>query len=60
MNGSIVEIQLQQFVLVYLLLLDGGCHHEKVPDRQTKLLIVASLRMSVQLVIAGFIPHDYF
>lgn len=67
MNGGIVEIQLQQFVLVYLLLLVAVAIMKKCQIDQTKLLIVASLRMSVQLVIAGFIltiifenPHPQF
>ncbi|MEF9942482.1 MAG: ABC transporter permease [Lachnospiraceae bacterium] len=54
MNG-IVKIQLWQFALVYLLLIVVMVVMKKCHINQTKLLTVASLRMSVQLVIAGLI-----
>lgn len=54
MNG-IVEIQLWQFSIVYLLLIVVGIIMKKCHINQTKLLILASVRMSIQLIIAGFI-----
>lgn len=64
---GIVAINLFQFSLVYLLLLIVLAVMKKSKINQTKLLIVASFRMTVQLVIAGFIltyifkkPHPIF
>lgn len=64
---EIIEIQLWQFSLVYLLLLVVLAVMRKYRMNQSKLLIVASIRMTVQLAIAGFIltyifenPHPLF
>lgn len=52
---SIVVLNLFQFSLVYLLLLIVLAIMKKSKISQTKLLLVASIRMTVQLVLAGFI-----
>lgn len=54
MNG-IIEIGIWQFASIYLLLLIVMLIMKKAKINQTKLLIIASIRMSVQLVLAGFI-----
>jgi putative ABC transport system permease protein len=66
MSGS-VELNIIQFLLVYLLLIVVLIIMKKSKINQTKLLFVASLRMTVQLVLAGFIltyifknPHPIF
>lgn len=63
----IVEMSIPQFLLVYLLLLVVLTVMMKCRIGQGKLLIIASVRMTVQLVIAGFIltyifknPHPAF
>ena len=64
---QIVVLNLWQFSLVYLLLLVVLAIMKKSKIEQTKLLIVASLRMTVQLVLAGLLltfifenPHPLF
>lgn len=64
---EIVEIQIWQFALVYLLLVIVLLVMKKCKINQTKLLAVASVRMTLQLVIAGLIltyifenPHPIF
>ena len=64
---GVVEMQLWQFSLVYLLLLAVLAVMKKCRINQTKLLIVASVRMTVQLVLAGLVltylfknPHPAF
>lgn len=64
---DVVELNLWQFGLVYLLLLVVLAVMKKSRISQTKLLIVASVRMTVQLVLAGLIltyilknPHPIF
>lgn len=66
MNG-VVQLQIWQFASVYLLLLIVGLIMKKCQINQTKLLIVANIRMTLQLVIAGLIltyifknPHMIF
>ncbi|MFB0918553.1 MAG: ABC transporter permease [Clostridiaceae bacterium] len=66
MNG-IIEMQLWQFSLVYLLLLIVTVILKKSKVDQTKLLFLASFRMTIQLILAGFIltyifqnPHPVF
>lgn len=66
MNG-VVKIQIWQFSLAYLLLIVVLAIMKKCNIKQTKLLIVASMRMTVQLVLAGLIltyifsnPHPIF
>ncbi|MBO8440882.1 MAG: ABC transporter permease, partial [Firmicutes bacterium] len=52
---EIVKIDLIQFLLVYIILLVVGLIMKYCRVNQTKLLFIASTRMTVQLVIAGFI-----
>ncbi len=66
MNG-IIELSIGRFALIYLLLIIVLLIMKKCKINQTKLLFVASLRMSVQLVLAGLIltyifknPHPVF
>lgn len=54
MNGA-VEIQFWQFMITYLLLVVVGIIMKKCKVNQIKLLVVASIRMSLQLIIAGMI-----
>ncbi len=49
------EISLINFGLVYLLLVMVGILMKISKINQTKLLIIGSLRMSIQLVIAGYV-----
>ncbi|MBE5965385.1 MAG: iron export ABC transporter permease subunit FetB [Lachnospiraceae bacterium] len=65
--NSIVKLSILQFSLIYVLLLVILAIMKKSKINQTKLLIVASLRMTVQLVLAGLIltyifknPHPLF
>lgn len=53
--SGIVKMEIWQFALIYTLLLVVGLIMKKCRINQTKLLIVANLRMSVQLIIAGLI-----
>lgn len=55
MNTSIVNIQLWQFSLIYLLLLIVLFIMKKCRIQQSKLLVIASIRMTVQLIIAGLL-----
>lgn len=66
MNETI-SLNIGQFALIYLLLLIVLFIMKKCRINQTKLLLVASLRMTVQLVLAGLIltyilqnPHPAF
>ena len=66
MNGA-EKLNIIQFLLVYLLLIIVLVIMKKSKINQTKLLFVGSLRMTVQLVLAGFIltfifknPHPVF
>lgn len=54
MNG-IVEMQIWKFALVYLLLIIVLVIMNKCKIDQTKLLLVASVRMTIQLVLTGLI-----
>lgn len=54
MTGA-VEIELWQFMITYLLLVVVGIIMKKCKVNQIKLLVVASIRMSLQLIIAGII-----
>ncbi|MFC0309528.1 ABC transporter permease [Gallibacterium trehalosifermentans] len=65
--NNITEIQFINFSLVYLLLLVVLFIMKKCQINQSKLLFVASLRMTIQLILAGFIltyifknPHPIF
>lgn len=53
--SSIVEMNILQFSLIYLLLIIVLAIMKKGRINQSKLLLVASVRMTVQLVLAGFI-----
>lgn len=64
---DIVEMEIWQFSIVYLLLIIVLLIMKKCKIEQTKLLIVASIRMTVQLTLAGLIltyifdnPHPAF
>ncbi len=66
-SGGIVQLSILQFSLIYLLLLIVAALMKKSKIDQTKLLVVASTRMTVQLVLAGLIlsylfknPHPVF
>lgn len=59
MHG-IVKLSIFRFSLIYLLLIIVLLIMKKSKVNQTKLLIVASLRMSVQLVIVGYILQYIF
>lgn len=53
--NDIVQLNLIQFASIYILLLIVLAVMKKSKINQTKLLIVASMRMTVQLVLAGLI-----
>lgn len=57
---DIVALSIFQFSLIYLLLIIVLLIMRKSKVNQTKLLLVASLRMSVQLVIVGYILQYMF
>lgn len=66
MTGA-AAIGIQRFLVIYLLLLVVLALMKRSKISQTKLLLTASLRMTVQLVIAGFLltyifenPHPLF
>ncbi len=54
-NSAIVEIGLLQFATVYLLLVITGVIMKICKINQMKRLVVSSLRMTVQLVLTGYI-----
>ncbi|MCL2857188.1 MAG: ABC transporter permease [Oscillospiraceae bacterium] len=65
--NEIISLNIAQFALIYLLLLIVLFIMKKCEINQTKLLMVASIRMTVQLVLAGLIltyifenPHPVF
>jgi len=65
--NDIVNLQIWQFSLIYLLLLIVLAVMKKCRINQAKLMIVASIRMTVQLALAGFVltyifqnPHPAF
>lgn len=64
---EIIALNIGQFALIYLLLILVLIVMKKCQISQTKLLFVASLRMTVQLVLAGLVltyilqnPHPVF
>jgi putative ABC transport system permease protein len=64
---GIIRLNIIQFSLIYLLLIIVLLLMKKSKINQTKLLLVASVRMTVQLVLAGLIltyifknPHPVF
>lgn len=65
--GGAVALNIVQFSLIYLLLVIILAVMKKAKINQTKLLLLASIRMTVQLVLAGLIltyifqnPHPIF
>lgn len=65
--GQIVELNILQFAVVYVLLLIVLFIMKKSKINRTKMLIVASVRMTLQLILAGLIltyvfqnPHPAF
>lgn len=67
MNHTIVQMQIGQFALIYLLLLIVLAVMKKCHINQSRMLVLASIRMSVQLVLAGLVltyifehPHPAF
>ena len=65
--NDIITLNLWQFALIYLLLIVVLLIMKKCKINQTKLLVVASLRMTVQLALAGLAltyilnnPHPLF
>ena len=66
MNG-IIQLQIGQFLLIYLLLLVVLVVMRVCRIDQTRLLVVSSMKMTVQLILAGLIltyifehPHPLF
>ncbi|MHB8131352.1 MAG: ABC transporter permease [Mobilitalea sp.] len=64
---GIVQLNIIQFSLIYLLLIIVLIVMKKSKINQTKLLLVASVRMTVQLILAGLVltyiferPHPIF
>lgn len=53
--NDIVNLQIWQFSLIYLLLVVVLAVMKKCRINQAKLMIVASVRMTVQLALAGFV-----
>ncbi|HHU36994.1 MAG TPA: ABC transporter permease [Treponema sp.] len=53
--NSIISMNVGRFSLIYLLLIVVLIIMKKARINQSKLLVVASIRMSVQLVLAGFV-----
>ena len=65
--NAIVQLSIAQFSIIYLLLIVVIAVMKKTGVSQSKLLLVASIRMTVQLVLAGFVltlifkhPHPLF
>jgi len=65
--NSVVQLQIGQFLLIYLLLIVVAAIMRKCKIDQLNLLVIASLKMTVQLVLAGLIltyifknPHPVF
>lgn len=67
MNSSVTSITIGRFLLIYILLLVVLYIMKKSKIDETKLLIVSSARMTIQLMLSGFIltfifknPHPIF
>jgi len=65
--NEVIAMNIWQFALIYLLLFIVLAVMKKCRINQTKLLLVAGLRMTVQLTLAGFVlthiienPHPLF
>ncbi|WP_298836914.1 ABC transporter permease [Clostridium sp.] len=57
---GIVKLSISHFLLIYLLLIIVLLIMKKSKVTQTKLLLVASLRMTIQLIIIGYILQYVF
>lgn len=64
---DVIQLQITQFLMIYLLLLVVIVIMKRLQIDQTKLLIVASVKMTIQLVLTGFLltyifqnPHPAF
>lgn len=55
MNNSVVQVGLLGFLLIYLLLIIVLFIMKKAKINQSKRLILASIRMTIQLIIAGYV-----
>ncbi len=55
MNNEVIVLNIWQFSLIYLLLIAVIFIMKKCGINQSKRLIIGSIRMTVQLVLAGFI-----
>ncbi len=53
--SGVAELQLSQFLLIYALLVVMALIMKKCRINQTKQLVVSSIKMTVQLIIAGLI-----
>lgn len=53
--NSVSQISIERFILIYSLLLIVLAIMKKCKIRQSKMLLIGSVQMTVQLVIAGFI-----
>ncbi|MCL2077961.1 MAG: iron export ABC transporter permease subunit FetB [Oscillospiraceae bacterium] len=53
--NEIISLNIWQFALIYLLLVVVLLIMKKCRINQTKLLVIASVRMTVQLTLAGFV-----
>ena len=67
MNSSIVSLGIPQFLLVYVLLLVVIGIAKLCGINQSKMIVVSSMKMTVQLILAGFVltaifehPHPAF
>ena len=65
--NTIVKMQIWQFALIYLLLLVVLLVMKRCQIKQSKILFVGSIRMTIQLILAGYIltyifkhPHPLF
>ena len=65
--NDIIALNIWQFALIYLLLFVVLFIMKRCKIKQTKLLVVASMRMTVQLILAGLVltyifnnPHPVF
>jgi len=66
-TNEIISLNIWQFALIYLLLIVVLLVMKKCKINQTKLLVVASMRMTAQLILAGLVltyifdnPHPVF
>lgn len=53
--SNVIVLNIWQFSIIYLLLLIVLAIYKKCKINQTKLLLIGSFRMTVQLVLAGFV-----